>query len=140
MHTNENTEQSIMPISINVKHLIRHCNPFLNSPWNVIVTKDDVNQALVERRLVAQPDTDDHAGRIAYLVKNEAEDAIEIDVGMPAHGCYVNWFIQDGNHRFAAAIISGRKTIKASISGQMDYAEQILGITSCLLSKQFEPK
>lgn len=117
-----------MPVTINLKQLTRHCNPFLNSPWSVIVTKADVKQALVERRLVALPNTDDHAGRIAYLVENEAKDAIEIDVGVPAHGCYVNWFIQDGNHRLAAAIIASRKTIQASVSGQMDYAEQVLGI------------
>lgn len=85
-------------------------------------------QALAERRLVSHPDTDDHAGRIAYLIENEAEDAIEIDVGVPAMGCHVGWLIQDGNHRLAAAIIARRETIKANVTGQLDYANHLFGV------------
>jgi hypothetical protein len=31
-------------------------------------------------------------------------DAIEVDVGVPALRCHVDWPVQEGNHRLAAAI------------------------------------
>ncbi|WP_371436205.1 hypothetical protein [Polaromonas sp.] len=120
-----------MPVAIPTMRLARHCNPFTNSPWGTKVTRRDVQNALADRRLVSLPDTDDHAGRIAYLVENEAEDAIEVDVGVPALNCYTSWLVQDGNHRLAAAIYANRPTIKASVGGQMDYAMELFGVDCC---------
>jgi hypothetical protein len=58
-----------------------------------------------------------HANRIAYLVDFKAEDPISIDVGIPSMGCTVDWEIEDGNHRLAAAIVRGDEFIYASFSG-----------------------
>ncbi|AOJ73593.1 hypothetical protein WS83_01950 [Burkholderia sp. MSMB2042] len=65
---------------------------------------------------------------MAFLVENEASDAIEVDVGVPVLRCYVRWLVQDGNHRLAAAMIAGRATIKASVAGQLDYAKRLFGV------------
>jgi len=117
-----------MPVLIPVQQLAKHCSPFRGHPWDCKVTRRDVRRALDAGRLVATPGTDNHAGRIAYFVQYPALDAIEIDVGVPALGCWVNWFVQDGNHRLAAAIYAGREAILASVGGQLDYAKELFGV------------
>lgn len=117
-----------MAILIPVQQIMNHCNPFIDSPWGVEVTKQDVKNALDEGRLINIPGTNDHAGRIAYLVQHPANDAIEIDVGIPNYGCYVSWYIGDGNHRLAAAIFSGRSHILAGVSGSLSFAQELFGM------------
>lgn len=118
-----------VPVDIPVHRIARHCNPYRGEePWGCLVTKRDVRRALAERRLVSAPGSSDHAGRIAYLVENEADDAIEVEVGAPALQCYVGWFLYDGNHRLAAAIYAGRSLIKASVGGDLGYAKRLFGV------------
>jgi hypothetical protein len=76
--------------------LARYCNPFVWGVWDVPVSRADVRRALKENRLVSAPTDHDHAGRIAFLIKNEASDAIEIDVGAPDLGLHVRWPVQTG--------------------------------------------
>jgi hypothetical protein len=118
-----------MPVLIPIKKLKKFCDPFTAMPWGLRVTKKDVSRALSEIRMEAKPGTNDHAARIAWLVENEAKDAIEIDVGCPALGCHSGWMVTDGNHRLAAAIFANRTTISATIDGQIDYAESIFGVS-----------
>ena len=92
------------------------------------MTRRDVARALREQRLVAQPGTDDHAGRIAYFVVHGSADPIHIDVGVPALGCHVDWLVEDGNHRLAAAIYARRRLIVASVGGQLDHARRLFGV------------
>jgi len=92
------------------------------------VTQESVREALAAGRLVSQPGTRDHAGRIAYLVLNEAADPIEVDVGVPVLRYWPDWIVLDGNHRLAAAIYSGRSHIAAEVAGQLDYAEELFGV------------
>lgn len=114
---------------IELQHLARHCNPFQGTrPWRTRVTRSAVQQALAENRLVGEPGTTDHAGRIAYLVKHPADDAISIDVGVPHLGCNVSWFVQDGNHRVAAALYRGESLIEAELSGSVDYLRELFGV------------
>jgi hypothetical protein len=75
-----------------------------------------------------RPGANDHAARIAFLVKNEACDPIDVDVGCPSLGFQIGWMVQDGNHRLAAAIYAGRPYILANVSGQMDYAKRLFGV------------
>lgn len=63
---------------------------------------------------------EDHAARIAYLVVHPSEEPIEVDFGIPALNCYVDWPITDGNHRLAAAIIRGDKSILADVAGDWE--------------------
>jgi hypothetical protein len=117
-----------MAIMIPVKKLTALCDPFRQLPWGVRVTKRQVQKALFDRRLAKNPGTDDHAGRIAYFVENESLEAISIDVGVPVLGFCPGWIVPDGNHRLAAAIFAGRLEILAVVSGQLDYAEALLGV------------
>lgn len=60
---------------------------------------------------------DDHAARIAWLVKfGWDDDPIELDFGIPSLGhC---WYpLLDGHHRLAAAILRNDEWIMASCSG-----------------------
>src|SRR4051812_28939540 len=104
-----------MSVMIPIHRLARHCNPFGMSPWDVRLTRADVRRAIAERRLVASHGTDDHAGRIAFLVEHPATDAIEVDVGVPVLNYIPNWLVQDGNHRLAAAMFAGKTEILASV-------------------------
>ncbi len=69
-----------------------------------------------------------HIARVAYLVKNPPNDPIEIDVGVPSLGCLPSWIIADGNHRLAAAFYRKDLAIRTSISGEVNYAAELLGI------------
>lgn len=118
-----------MPSSlIPVQSIAKHWNPFEVSPWGVLVSKEDVLHALSTGRLIDYPGSDDHAGRIAYLVQNETQDAIDIDVGCPSFGNFVDWAILDGNHRLAAAIYSEKAYIAADVAGELDHAEALFGV------------
>lgn len=119
-----------MPVALPVSAVIAHCNPYGSSaPWGVPVDMADVKLALSQRRLAAEPGSDDHAARIAYLVENPATDPIAIDVGVPALGYWgPSWMITDGNHRLAAAIYRGDATILALVDGQMDHAFELFGV------------
>lgn len=117
-----------MPVLLPTVVLRRYANPFRNSPWGVRVTRKEVGSALRKNRLEPMPDTSRHIERIAYLVLNPAEDPIEVDVGVPELGYHSHWFIQDGNHRFAAALFRGDSFISACVSGSLNYARELFGI------------
>jgi hypothetical protein len=72
-----------------------------------------------------------HARRIAYLMKNGWEDSIDLDVGIPSLGYYPYPLI-DGHHRLCAAIMLGDTTIKAQVSGALDYAFELFGVDCAL--------
>ena len=118
-----------MPVQIEVVLIQKHSDPFRDHPWGVMVTKKQVEKALRSGQLVPQPTDTNHAGRIAYLVENEAQDAIELDVGIPSMGYPgpANMTI-DGNHRLAAAIYKNKKTILSSVSGSLNHAKELFGV------------
>lgn len=66
-----------------------------------------------------------HIARCAHLAVHGWEDPIEVDVGIPALGFYVGWPIQDGNHRFLAAVARGDRTILASCAGQVSFIRRL---------------
>lgn len=127
-------------MKIPVESLKAICNPFEDSPWGCELTRDMVRYCLDSDVLLGKPITQEdedaewgavnaHAARIAYLIMKEGEvqDPISVDVGVPSLGHHVDWIIIDGNHRFAAALYMGAKYIEAEVSGQVDYAEKLLG-------------
>lgn len=132
--------------NIELKYLEAY-NPFSHVVWRGLhtpVTKQEIAEAiennsfretpilssnlLDEIELMNGSWREDHIKRIAYLVIHNWNDAIEIDVGVPSLGCHVNWIVQDGNHRLAAAFYREDTHIKASIGGQINYAKEILGL------------
>lgn len=71
---------------------------------------------------------DQHAQRVAHLCVVGWSDPISIDVGVPGLGCNVDWFVEDGNHRLAAAIVRGDSHILAVVSGSLNFAAELFGI------------
>jgi hypothetical protein len=129
------------PVQVSVNVLGRLWNPFHEKPWEGTTEFgfDSVRYALENQLFVRQPDvsemehyslrangSDADSARVAFFVKYGWSDPIEIDVGVPMLGCYLEWPVCDGNHRLAAAIYSGMPYIKAEISGQVDYAVSLL--------------
>lgn len=129
-----------MQAHVPVTALLAICNPYgTNLPWGETVFRSDVEAAIEAERLVGTPGSDDHAGRIAFLVLNPAEDCISLDVGIPVLGYPgPNWKIVDGNHRFAAAVYRGDESISAEISGQLSWARELFGLDELALQVDHE--
>ncbi len=117
-----------MPVPIPLARLLPLCHPFRSRPWGVPVRPRDVWEALASGRLVATPGGDDHAGRIAWLMIHPSQEPIEIDVGVPHLGCHVDWLVQDGNHRLAAAFMRRESSIMACVSGDLRTAHDLFDI------------
>ena len=123
-----------------VNTLKKYCNPF--GCWIDIekeITKKEVldclkknEQALTKTEnsyLVKKVDYElaraNHIKKIAYFVMNEPSEGLLIDVGIPDLGCYVDYMIDDGNHRFAGSIIAKRKIILCKIIGSEDHIKHL---------------
>ena len=117
------------------------------NPWGVgKFTTEHVHKAIENNRLSSLPHDPSrrnlstrryHIQRIAWLAVNGWTDPIQIDVGVPELCSHVDWIVIDGNHRLAAAIVRGDKTISAAVSGSVGYALQLFG-THC--EENFEEK
>jgi hypothetical protein len=125
-------------LQIPVDRLRALCNPFTATDlWNSggDLTSDMVACA-IRRNLLNRNCNDDgrlchpdhHAQRVAYFVVQGWDTAIDVDVGVPELCCHVDWLVQDGNHRLAAAIYRGDQFIKAGVSGSSDYMLELLGV------------
>lgn len=128
-----------MPVRIPVETIRRLCDPFRSFVWgDFLVTRGMVLDAIGQNRFQANPTSEwtkkqaksgrSHAERIAYFAYNGWDEAIQVDVGIPGLCCHVDWPIQDGNHRFAAAIFRGDRHIMAYVSGDIDYAFELFGV------------
>lgn len=114
-------------VLVSVKTLSDILDPFNQPIWGNIVTKEEVEKALEESRLISDSKSKDHAGRIAYFVVNEPQKPILIDVGIEDFISTFNWIIDDGNHRLCGSIFAGREHIAADISGNCDLIEALFG-------------
>jgi hypothetical protein len=118
---------------VSVCRLAKDWNPLKKDPWCKGLNRGLVAAALHNLEFCTSPvavsvSAEKHAARIAFLILNEDATPIEIDVGVPHMGCHVEWIIEDGNHRLAAAIFRKDEYIKANISGSTAYASELLGI------------
>jgi len=123
------------PVLFSVWKLQTACDPFVDCVWHGLdtpVTREEVQGALRARDL-SHPISEvyqgplsnwtrrDHIRRIAWFVENLSDDhPIELDVGVPSMNCHVDWIVQDGNHRLAAAIFRGDRTIPGTFSGSLE--------------------
>jgi hypothetical protein len=115
-------------VIVSVKTLADILDPFNARIWGDVVTKEDVEKALDENRLISDSKSKDHAGRIAYFVVNAPREPILIDVGVEDY--ILEWIIDDGNHRLCGSIFAGREYIAADISdisGNCDLIEILFG-------------
>lgn len=122
-------------VQVLLKSLARF-SPFENSVWDIYrpITEKGVELAVEREQLLARSTTPSialtrtqHIRRVAWLVVHGWTDPIELDVGCLDY--HNDWFVCDGNHRHAAAIFWGDKVIGATVAGDLDYAEEQLGIT-----------
>jgi hypothetical protein len=134
-------------VDVSVPRLQELADPFRDHPWQCgRVSESHVRRNLAKGQLQSRPVSSRasqyvHAGRIAYFMSVGWEDPLDIDVGLGGtrsiHNWIVqggtrsihNWIVQDGNHRLAAAILLGKPTIRASISGSVEDACSMLNIT-----------
>lgn len=124
-------------IYLPVSELKELCDPFRFHPWGVKVSKIMVQNAIdcgdllgVPINTLKKPTANDHAARIAYFIVNGFEDPISLDVGIPSMGYSMDWILTDGNHRLAAAILSGLETIPAEFSGEIEVFKQIFDLSN----------
>lgn len=85
--------------------------------WTAIVFK--------KTRVSAEENRLRHIQKVAWFVKNPAKDPISIEVGCARLGVRIDHIIEDGNHRLAAAIIRGDKSIAARVGGGIDDAKEM---------------
>lgn len=122
---------------ISVEKLENFCNPFDGCCWKELerpITKKEIQKQVLLNETIHPLNLpinsyyrENHIKRIAWFVINGWTEPIDIDVGVPSLGCYVKWLIQDGNHRFAAAIMRNDKTIAATMSGSIDLMKEMFG-------------
>ena len=123
-----------MAVNLELDLILALCHPLEDDPWRGgKVTRAMVQRCLSKGRGQATPvlpdaSAEQHAGRIAHFVMHGWLDPIEIDVGVPSHGCHVIWPVLDGNHRLSAAAIRGDKLILSEISGSIRHASELFGI------------
>lgn len=131
---------------VDMKKLTDICNPFKGC-WIELndkpITKKEVlkciadgkaelietpiwySVALGKSELTPEEIRENHIKKIAYFASNEIKDPISIDVGIPDLRCYVDYVVDDGNHRLAGEIIKGSKTIKAKVMGSESHAKEL---------------
>lgn len=125
-----------MDVLVSVKRIQSVWQPYSMRLWGrQVVSKAEVKRELDHGHFIGRPwepkwTALQHAQRIAWLVVNGWEDAIEIDVGVPGltSGNILSDLITDGNHRLAAAIYRKDETILSQVSGDLDYAFELLGV------------
>lgn len=131
-------------VLVPVHRLVEHCNPF-DAVWDTPdrgrfrITIPQVRKCIALGKFESKPfdpATDcptwtlhRHACRVAYLATHGWDDPILIDVGVPSMGCNVEWLVEDGNHRTAAAVVRGDAFIKSVISGSYRHSFELLGVT-----------
>lgn len=107
------------------------CDPFERVVWPELdrpITREEVVAAIhtgFPRGTVPYAglhtiafDRESHVHRVAFFVVNGWTDAVDMDLGCPSLGYHSPWPIQDGNHRFAAAVYLGHQTIRANLEGE----------------------
>lgn len=122
-----------------VGRLLELCNPFKDPPWEGVasLSMEGIRAAVRDRFVEPSSYSDggrgrswgveDHIARIAYLVIHGWDDPIDVDVGVPSLGCWLEWPVTDGNHRLAAAAVRGDEYIVASVSGSCEYMRELFG-------------
>lgn len=123
-----------LPVSVFKKNW----NPLTTPPWGCdYITRREISAAILKARwilgqyndIIIQSDgfwtKQDHIDRIATLAHFGWRKSLNIWVGDSRP---LIWPIEDGNHRVAAAIFLKKETIRACISGDLEYASAIFGI------------
>lgn len=110
-------------------------DPFVQHVWEIEtpITREEVGAAIFDQScetaaepVAADADRETHIRRVAYLAVHGWEDPIEVDLGIPSMNFLPDWPIQDGNHRLAAAIFRGDRSIMAEVSGESAWIKKFV--------------
>lgn len=66
-----------------------------------------------------------HVRKIAYFALHPMQRPLFVDVGAPELGCHADYILQDGNHRFAGALVRGDETVAVAVSGSINHAKTL---------------
>lgn len=113
---------------VNVAELSRYVNPMRDDEWGCgVIDEMDVEfcEDISIGRLPAGMTAEDassheyNVARIAYLVQNGWDEDGDDEPMVLAcnYGLRSEPHFMDGNHRFAAAIVAGKKTVKVTFLG-----------------------
>jgi hypothetical protein len=115
---------------VDVAELARYINPMRDDEWGCGVF-DEMDVELCEDssigRLPAGMTTEDtssteyNIARVAWFVQNgwDDEDTYEPMTLACNYGLRFEPHFMDGNHRFAAAIVAGKRTVKVTLLGSI---------------------
>jgi len=127
-------------ITASVSALEELWSPFDHGLWCEAMRREDVAFCIAKKWSLSPSEGENipfdtryylaHAARIAWFVENGYQGSVEIDVPIKRSP---TWYpVRDGNHRLAAAIIRGDKTIPAVWwGGPQDVLEKIRMPPSC---------
>lgn len=122
-------------VTVSTQALVALLDPLHSDPWDVGgVAGEQVTRALSEGRLRADnpcwsdqlPDADDHAERVAWLIRYgwDRDEPFHLDVDQYGGVC-----LNDGNHRlYALAYQRCAEPVLVAISGFLDIASELLGV------------
>lgn len=126
--TSDSIQMETRLFEVNVCELSRYVNPMRDDEWGCGVI-DEMDVQLCEDvsigRLPAGLTTEDsssyeyNVARIAWLLQHGWDDSDTYEPMVLAcnYGLRSEPHFMDGNHRFAAAIIAGKKTVKVEFLG-----------------------
>lgn len=125
-----------MATKIPLQRLLGMCDPRQSWPWLCIAPDEStLKHLLANAKHIVEPIAGEgsaelHLGRVRYLAEHGWNDPIEVDVGVPCLGyAGPSWPVLDGNHRVWAAAIRGDEFIAADITGQVDHAARLFGVS-----------
>lgn len=101
------------------------------TPEEVIACRDNsAGRIPYSQVLYGCDDRNYHIARISWLAEHGWEESgyaeYPISVDLYADASYSWHPIIDGNHRFVASVLLGLETVEVSVSGDIDYAMEVL--------------
>lgn len=115
--------------------IIHEDSPFEIFSWDPEdepLTREEIEAAITAGNLNSKHFSDPltgwprqlHVERVAYLVVHPSDDPVDLDMGTQGSPAS----LIDGYHRLASAIYRKAPSIKAMLSGDLDYAEEAFDI------------
>lgn len=80
-------------------------------------------EIMYQKTISAEENLKRHIQKVAYFIRHPALEPISIDVGVPELGCYMQWLVDDGNHRLAGAGIRGDRFMAVKVGGSVKEAQ-----------------
>jgi hypothetical protein len=115
-------------MEISVAVLAAYCSPFERVCWHLDldspITKNEVHHVL-EGGTLEDKERHSHIQGIVHYIRQGWTQPLALDVGDPDRGSTSYWIVEDGNHRLAAALYMGLKTVQVSLRGSLRQARYL---------------